>query len=195
MIAFWVVLCFPLLLTAGYGLAFHLSGRDVRFVAGRPGFVLYLSLLSVPLVAVLFTRPELPWTVSLIWLPAGAASGLVLWWLQCNLPGRTPDASSVVWTGPPGWMGYLLLLVPVAYIVVAEEIVWRGFLLPRVGLVLSSLAFALHHYIFGLRHLVFSFLAGLGFGGLYLTGSLWPPIASHLVYNALAWRHLRRPQP
>jgi hypothetical protein len=62
-----------------------------------------------------------------------------------------------------------------------------------LGLPLSAAAFALHHYHFGLRHVVFSFLAGLVWGGTFmLAENLWPSVASHLVYNALAWRHMRQ---
>jgi membrane protease YdiL (CAAX protease family) len=200
-----IVLCFPLILTAGYGLAYFLSGRNRRFLLGPAGFVLYLALLAIPLVAVIAHRPALPgevltwgdWTA--VWLVAGLAAGLVLWGAQFLLQRRGPvEDVSPIWVGPPGWAGFLLLMVPVAYIVVAEELVWRGFLLPAlgrpaVGLPLSSLAFALHHYHFGARHVVFSLFAGLVWGVLFLaSGDLWPAVVSHLSYDALAWGYLRR---
>jgi membrane protease YdiL (CAAX protease family) len=195
-----IVLGFPLLLTVGYGLLFVLSGRDMRVVTGPAGFVLYLVLVTIPAGVVLGTYPgraskALAWPVSaMAWLSGGALAGLALWGVQrWGLPGRTPEASERVWVGPPGRIGFVLLLVPVAYIVLAEELVWRAYLLPELGLLLSAAAFALHHYHFGLRHVVFSLLAGLAWGGLFiLAGSLWPAVVSHLVYNALAWRHMRR---
>jgi membrane protease YdiL (CAAX protease family) len=196
----FVVLGFPLILIVGYGLLFMLSGGNLRVMTGPAGFVLYLLLLTIPAGMVLGTHSaraseSLVWNMStLAWLPAGILLGLALWGVQrWGLPGRTPDASTQVWVGPPGRIGFTFLLVPVAYIVVAEEVVWRAYLLREVGLPLSAAAFALHHYHFGLRHIVFSFLAGLAWGGLFiLAESLWPAVASHLAYNALAWRHMRR---
>jgi len=194
-----VVLGFPLLLAAGYGLLFMLSGRDSRILTGPAGFLLYLVLLTIPAGVVLWMYPSraseaLVWHVSTTaWLPAAALAGFVLWGVQRRgLPGRTPEASSRVWVGPAGRTGFALLLVPVAYIVLAEEVVWRAYLVPELGLPLSAAAFALHHYHFGLRHVVFSLLAGLVWGGFFiLAESLWPAIASHFVYNTLAWRHMR----
>jgi membrane protease YdiL (CAAX protease family) len=195
-----LVLCFPLLLTAGYGLLYLLSGRNVRLLTGAVGFALYVALLSVPLVAVLTThldrvRASLAWGANdALWVALGLAAGLALWPAQrWGLPGQTPDAGERVWVGPPGAAGFALLMLPVAYVVAAEEVVWRAYLVPELGLVLSSAAFALHHYHFGLRHVAFSFLAGAACGGLFVAAaSLWPAIVAHLVYNALAWRHMRR---
>jgi membrane protease YdiL (CAAX protease family) len=200
MVTLFVVLGFPLLLAVGYGLLFVLSGRDLRVVTGPAGFVLYLVLLTIPAGVVLGTysgraAEALAWPVSaMAWLTGGALVGLALWGVQrWGLPGRTPEASDRVWVGPPGRVGFAVLLVPVAYIVLAEELVWRAYLMPELGLVLSAAAFALHHYHFGLRHVVFALLAGLVWGGLFaLAESLWPAVTSHLVYNALAWRHMRR---
>lgn len=195
-----IVLCFPFLLSAGYGLAFMLSRGNRDFLLGPAGFLLYVALLTVPLVTVVAARPRLPGRLlawgdwGAVWLIVGLAVGVALWGVQVVFPGRTPvDAASKVWVGPPGSRGFAALMVPVGYIVLAEELVWRGFLLSVIGLPLSSAAFALHHYHFGMRHIVFSFLAGLVWGGLFLTAeNLWPAVASHLAYNALAWRHLRR---
>jgi membrane protease YdiL (CAAX protease family) len=194
-----VVLSFPLLLALAYGLLFVLSGRDLAALTGRAGFVLYLVLLSILAGLVVATHRErvadaLAASLStLAWLPAGAAAGLALWLVQLyGLPGKTPEASDRVWVGPPGQAGFALLLVPVAYNVLAEEVIWRAYLLPELGLPLSAAAFALHHYHFGLRHVVFSFLAGLVWGGLFvLPGSIWPAVASHFAYNVMAWRHMR----
>ncbi len=195
-----LVLCFPLLLTAGYGLAYLFSGRNRTFLVGPAGFMLYLALLAVPLSAVALSRPDLPGEVlaatpwSAAWLPAGLAVGLALWGVQLLLLRHRPvQGDSPVWVGPPGRAGFLLLLIPVGYIVLAEELVWRGYLTQVIGLPLSSAAFALHHYHFGIRHVVFSFVAGLAWGGLFLAaGDLWASIASHLLYDALAWHYLRR---
>jgi membrane protease YdiL (CAAX protease family) len=194
-----VVLSFPLLLVVGYGLLFVAGGRDPSVMTGPAGFVLYVALLTVPAAVVLGTYSDriaeaLAWHVLTFgWVPAAALSGLLLWGVQrWGLPGRTPEASDRIWVGPAGRSGFALLMVPVAYIVLAEELVWRAYLLPELGLPLSAAAFALHHFHFGLRHVVFALLAGLVWGSLFLfADSLWPSMTSHLVYNALAWRHMR----
>lgn len=193
------VLGFPVILTLGYGCLFLFSRQNARLLVGPVGFALYPALLSVPLAAVLTTHWDRITEAltfhrdQLIWVPLGLLAGLLLWVVQLRiLPGRTPDASERIWVGPAGRIGFALLMLPVAYIVFAEEVIWRAYLLPELGLALSAGAFAIHHYHFGLRHVVFSFLAGLAFGGLYRgAGELWTPIVSHFVYNALAWRHMR----
>lgn len=196
----FIVLSFPVLLLFGYGLLLVLSGRDVRVVSGPIGFLLYPVLLSIPAGVVLGNysgrvMPALNWYgLTPIWVTAGLLVGVVLWVVQrWVLPGRTPDASERVWVGPSGRIGFIMLMIPLAYIVLAEEVVWRAYLIPELGLALAAGAFALHHYHFGLRHVVFSFLAGLVWGGLFLLAeSLWPAVASHFMYNVLAWQQMRQ---
>jgi membrane protease YdiL (CAAX protease family) len=200
MLALIIVLAFPLILTLGYPLAFLLTGRDRRVLLGPVGFVLYLFLLSFPLTAVLVEAPEMPaemlvshmWTPA--WIVAGIVTGLVLWAFQRILVRRDmPTWESPIWVGPPGWSGFALFMLPVAYIVVAEEVVWRAYLMSVTGLLLSSAAFALHHYHFGARHVAFALLAGMVWGGLLqIAEELWPALASHMTYDVLAWAYLRR---
>jgi len=192
-LAIAVVLSFPGLVSAGY-LAAHVLAP--RLATGAGGLALYVLLLCVPLAAVMAHDPSC--AAGLLadpgpWLLVGVLSGPALWWLQAALPGKQPDASVAVYPGPPGAVGFALVMVPVALIVVAEEIVWRGFLQPRLTPGPAALAFALHHLFFGWRHFGFSFLAGLVWGALFaVSGSLWPGVVSHLIYNALAWREMRR---
>jgi membrane protease YdiL (CAAX protease family) len=192
-LAFTAVLSFPGLVAVGYTAA-HLLG--LRDLAGARGLLLYLALLFIPLAAVLAHDPACAaglLALPALWLLAGAAAGPALWWLQLALPGKTPDASERIYTGPPGPVGFLLVMIPVTLIVVAEEVVWRGFLQTHLTLAPAAAAFAAHHFFFGWRHLVFSFLAGLAWGLLFwASGSLWPPIVSHLLYNTLAWDSMRR---
>lgn len=80
---------------------------------------------------------------------------------------------------------------------VAEEIWFRGFLLPALartwlgfwgaGLVTSALFAALHGFQYSLDGVVAVFFSGLVFvWALGLTGSLWVPIAIHMCFNLLA---------
>jgi len=87
---------------------------------------------------------------------------------------------------------------------IAEELLFRGFLLPALarsrlgfwgaGLVTSALFAAAHYYLFTPDVLM---LVGFFLGGLFLvwtlgvTGSLWVPMAIHMSYNLLALLWLR----
>ncbi len=72
---------------------------------------------------------------------------------------------------------------------VGEELLFRGALLPWIGLLPSTAIFALLHIGPGLRFLpwtVSAFAMGLAFGGLYLwLGDLGAPIVAHFTINYL----------
>jgi hypothetical protein len=78
---------------------------------------------------------------------------------------------------------------------VGEEWLFRGVLLPTVGLVLSSVVFGIAHI--GARSMIAFgvWASGMGFvlGGLaLLTGGLTAPVVAHGVYDMLALAYLRR---
>jgi len=84
-----------------------------------------------------------------------------------------------------------MLTMPILFAPV-EEWICRGvilrYLIRPIGaiaaLLVSSAIFSLGH---GLAGSPGRFIAGLAFGALYLRyHSLWPPIAAHVVNNALA---------
>lgn len=70
---------------------------------------------------------------------------------------------------------------------VSEEIFFRGFLQPRVGLFAQAVIFALAHLSYvHLLEVVVTFGLALVFGIMYRrTGSLWGPIAAHFLFNLL----------
>ncbi|MBV8516315.1 MAG: CPBP family intramembrane metalloprotease [Acidobacteria bacterium] len=85
-----------------------------------------------------------------------------------------------------------------------EEVLYRGFLLTYanaflgLGLAIfaSSLAFGFAHVYLGWRHVARTAIVGLAFAGLlFLSGSIWPAIATHaaidLVAGNLGWHALR----
>jgi uncharacterized protein len=78
---------------------------------------------------------------------------------------------------------------------VAEELFFRGLLVPVLGVVLPALAFGALHRLRGPSGRVWSVWAavmGLLFGGLFvLTGSLVGPIAAHVLINVLNLRLVR----
>jgi len=75
-----------------------------------------------------------------------------------------------------------------------EEIFFRGALLPAIGLVASSLVFAMLHVGPKLRYLPWTFsslVAGLVFGQLFLwSGDLTGPVVAHFTVNLLNLRYL-----
>jgi membrane protease YdiL (CAAX protease family) len=77
---------------------------------------------------------------------------------------------------------------------VGEEMLFRGALLPSIGLLGSSAVFALLHIGPKARHLpwtVSSFAAGLLFGGIFMwTGDLTGPVVAHFMVNFLNLRHV-----
>jgi membrane protease YdiL (CAAX protease family) len=79
---------------------------------------------------------------------------------------------------------------------VAEEAFFRGAMQPRLGLLATSLLFALAHFA-PRRDLLpwtaFSLAAGLVLGGLFdATGNLVAPVVAHAVVNAVNLRLLSR---
>jgi hypothetical protein len=78
---------------------------------------------------------------------------------------------------------------------IAEELFFRGLLVPMLGLVLSSLAFGALHQLRGRVGWIWALWAavmGLLFGGLFVaTGSLVGPILAHATINVLNLRFLR----
>ena len=77
---------------------------------------------------------------------------------------------------------------------IVEEILYRGFVIWYLGLVmplwaavvLSSVFFGLGHSYQGISGALKTGLLGLSFGALYiLTGSIWLPILGHILLDAL----------
>src|SRR5262245_37207897 len=113
-----ILFAFPAILDFGYLLT---SIHSPTSISGRPGFVLYIVLLCIPLSAALATAgpfltialapPPWPWLlVALLSVPALAI-------LQFILPGKPVDAGDRTYTGPPHTIGYLSLMPLIAFIV------------------------------------------------------------------------------
>jgi len=82
---------------------------------------------------------------------------------------------------------------------IGEELLFRGALMPWVGVWLQAIVFALLHVGPGRRFLpwtVSALVLGLAFGFLAKwTGNLGGPIAAHFAINFLNLRHIVAPQP
>jgi membrane protease YdiL (CAAX protease family) len=84
-----------------------------------------------------------------------------------------------------------------------EEFIWRGYLITAtlfilggsilLALLISSLAFASIHYYFGILGVLPHTINGFVFGIVFLlTNTIWAPTVSHLIYNFLAIRRIRK---
>lgn len=78
-----------------------------------------------------------------------------------------------------------LVLFVAAVSAVSEELYFRAFLMPRIGLVASSVLFGLVHVTYGTwLQVIAPMLLGVVFGVLVMrTGTLLAPIAAHFTWN------------
>lgn len=108
---------------------------------------------------------------------------------------------------PPVWLGLVRLLIVPITVAVAEETLYRGYLLPRLkvhlgrvgSVIVSALLAAAQNLAFGMGNLetvmagfVGSFIVGLAFGALYLWFKrLTPLILVHWLFEAIVgWQIL-----
>lgn len=85
----------------------------------------------------------------------------------------------------------VIVAVPVLA-AVTEEVFFRGYLQPRIGIIASSVLFGLVHSGYGtVLQLVAPFGLGLLFAYLFQrTGSLWAPIAAHFMFDFIQFMAL-----
>ncbi|MBV9070073.1 MAG: ATP-binding cassette domain-containing protein [Acidobacteria bacterium] len=211
MLTLFLVLGFPLVLAVGYGAVFTAArmarGRSGIETAGKLAPYLFPLFLLIPLAAVLAAEPDLPrrfapprnygWAISLGGIALGAVlffgeSQLNGWWQRRRNKPSALDGMVLV----PALLPFLSIGV-----VLAEEIIWRGYLLtrltahyglaPAVALVVAAAFFALHHGHFGLVTAGYKGMCAVAWGFLFLaTGSLLPSALAHLTADLLAWRRL-----
>ncbi len=91
-----------------------------------------------------------------------------------------------VFTGAPLWFFVFTALIEP----INEEIFFRGFLVPRIGVLPSAIVFGLAHYsynsTFGIE-VIAAFIFGLLSGYIYKrTNSLYPGMLAHVLVNSLA---------
>jgi membrane protease YdiL (CAAX protease family) len=192
MLTLWLVLSFPLLITLGYAGLLTLAKGNQRILTGPWALLSFLGMLLVPLSVVWLNESQhLRFGFDPGWVLVGLFSGLALWLVASSLQGQVKSGSSV-WCGRPGWLGYLEILLINLLIVLAEEILWRGYLLRHLGILGAALWFSAHHYFFGWRAIVLAFAAAVLWGSFaWWSDELTAGAISHFVYNALVWRSLR----
>ena len=129
----------------------------------------------------------------------GLGAGVVLWAgvlfvvLVAALAVNAADGFENVPTEAPKmvlWMGSLPVLTRLMVSLsagVVEEIFFRGFLMPRVGLVTSNVLFVLAHLSYEQPFMLLG-VALLSVAFSYLTiwrGNIWPAIAAHFLFDAI----------
>lgn len=98
---------------------------------------------------------------------------------------QLPTNVDVLLSGMP--ISFLLFSVFIAPL--NEEILFRGFLVSRLGIVVSALLFSIPHLISysSISELVVAFAFGIAAGYAFKkTGSLYPSIMAHVLVNLLA---------
>lgn len=196
-------------------------------------FFLYPVLLAVPFTAALavigrqglfaetgLAVPRIPGWGPWESLAASVAAGLLLGWAlfanelrtarllqrltaKSKRLKRTLEGGSQDFANQQQGTPFSVLLVFSVFIVFAEELLWRGYLIHvftepfslslPAALLLSSAAFGLNHVYFGLRNILLKALAGLVWGALFLwTGSLVAAVVSHFTFEMLALWRMRR---
>jgi len=180
------------------------------FGALLAGILVYLAFIrGWPVNDVLLQAPELPGAMPfalkvVLLLMAGITLGLLQLILEANVLAWWGARSvSEVWTGETSWtLGSAVLVL---FAATAEEIIWRGFLLSELhqtwqgwwigAALVSSVAFGLHHFGLGWRHVFLKTGHGMIWStSVLLTQSLWMAIIAHTSFNlALMFKTVTRP--
>lgn len=101
---------------------------------------------------------------------------------------NTPISTNVgmVLAGAPLWFYFFVAVVEP----INEEILFRGFMVPRIGIILSALIFGVLHASYDstfaievIAAIIFGLISGYTFRK---TGSLYPSIIAHILVNTLA---------
>lgn len=73
-----------------------------------------------------------------------------------------------------------------------EEWFFRGFLTPKLGVILSSVFFALGHLAYGsIIEIIGAFVLGIFLSSMYKKNkNLWPNVFAHIIYNLLIYLFL-----
>ena len=150
---------FPLTRNLGCALA-RLGLGSVRWRGIGIGVLIGIGL------AVFITVAE-QWIVSLV--------------AQTGLPMTEAELFEELASLPTSLMGAVLLGLSAG---ISEELLVRGVLQPRLGIVLANLVFAMAHGLqYGADGLIVVFLLGLLFGVLRMQLGLAPAIMAHAVYD------------
>jgi len=158
-----------------FSLAMYLLWKkDLRTTLGSiglPGDIKRTALFTVAGLAVIFS---LLIVLGLISLAAGFND-------QAKIAEKVSD------------LPLYLLLLAIVLAPITEELLFRAALVPRIGIVLSSLVFGLLHLAYGsVLEVVGVFFVGIILAGIYrMSKSITPCIIIHFIYNLLSIMMMR----
>lgn len=121
-----------------------------------------------------FTRASVAYGLAIF--IAMAAIEALLTFLHANASG--------IQAAPAYYLFFIAIIAPIN-----EEILFRGFLVPRVGIIASALIFAIPHLViyYSVYELAFAFAFGILAGYAFKkSGSLYSTIIAHMMVNILA---------
>lgn len=150
--------------------------------------VMVCSLVGFNIVDITYKGNELLWIA--IGLPAAMSVG----WFGLLIFPKTRkaylDSLMIFLLGKYSWQKALAVAIVSG---VGEEVLFRGFLQERIGLVAASIAFGLMHFNKNIKlYVVVTTALGLVLGGLtILSGSLLPAITVHVVNNFVGFRYAK----
>jgi membrane protease YdiL (CAAX protease family) len=189
------------------------SGSHVRSAGSAAAVASGYAAVTIATVALASWAGANPFVAADPWLGAsGLPAALVSAGLGALVAAATIAATRVL-VRRAGWARALhadlrpvvrdssdtaLLVVAVAS-GIGEEILFRGLLVPAVGVVAAALVFGLVHQVRGRARwgwMVWATVMGLAFGLVFrVTGSLVGPMLAHVAINAVNLRLLRDVDP
>ena len=212
----YLVLSFVLILAAVFAISARLLSRwriDSYDFFNRNSLLMYSATLGLLFIAVfcgtshsevvlLFALPlgSEHWLVFTAIILLSTISGLLLfkleaWMISLKTKQQAQSRTSVVSYWQKKWF------VPVVVsIVLMEEVIWRAYLPLAMfqewsfslswALVISSLAFGVHHIFFGWIHVIFKSVYGFIWLLMTLSSqSLLPAIIAHCAFNFAVYWH------
>ncbi len=131
-------------------------------------------------------------SIGIMTVVIGIALFLVIFALEIGIGAFTAATGIQLPTNVQQVLGGLPLYFLIFSVVVApinEEILFRGFLVPRWGIIISALVFGFLHYLsyLSLSEFIAAFVFGLAAGYVRKrTNSLYPSIMAHMLVNLIA---------
>jgi len=162
-------------------------------------FTMYLNLdkALAGILVLAFLPIEYPHSVN--WQKLLLKTGCFAVLFGVFLLGLAVLCGKIHWDPKVPVFSWIWLLNNLLFVSMAEEALFRGFLQknlasvfsrwekgPYLALLITSLLFAFAHYAGGIAYSIWGFLAGLGYGWLYLaTGRIEASILAHFILNAM----------
>ncbi|PYM18127.1 MAG: hypothetical protein DMD81_06745 [Candidatus Rokuibacteriota bacterium] len=154
---------------AGVGFLLTRGARDARLRLGLRAIGLRQVALAAVLAGLFLGVVGMMEHLEAIWLPQMHA---------------LEDRFDYDFVGMPAWIGALLLSLSAG---IGEELVFRGALQPRVGIVMTSMLFAAGHVQYQLAGILMIFVVAVGLGIVKQRTSTTFTVVLHVLYDVGAF--------